>query len=217
MSLAVLVDQAVRWEGSGKQRHRVLVPPAPETLKAIRDLVAGVSGLAPDRGDQLTVETLPFESTLHPEGEQEEPSVRPPGPAPPNPPVTRWLEMLRDPKIAAGAIGGALLAIGVAVFLWMRGGKRRVKAEAAPAIASAETAAITASLDEQIQARLAEQAELEHRMEQEALSSIKMPKVTTKKAEVLLKQVREQGKKDGSLGAHVLRSWIGDIPRKKEY
>jgi len=217
MSLAVLVDQAVRWEGSGKQRHRVLVPPAPETLKTIRDLVAGVSGLAPDRGDQLTVETLPFESTLHPEGEQEEPSVRPPAPAPPNPPVARWLEMLRDPKIAAGAIGGALLAIGAAVFLWMRSRKGRVTAEANPAVASAEASALTASLDQQIQARLAEQAELEHRMEQEALSSIKMPKVTTKKAEVLLKQVREQGKKDASIGAHVLRSWIGDIPQKKEY
>lgn len=82
ISLAVLVDQAVRWEGTGKQRKRVLVPPAPETLKAIRDLVAGVAGLTPDRGDQLTVEALPFESTLHPEGEEDtgEPSTTaPPG------------------------------------------------------------------------------------------------------------------------------------------
>ena len=125
--------------------------------------------------------------------------------------------MLRDPKIAAGAIGGTLVAIGAAVFLWMRSRKPRVKAETAPAIASAEGAALTASLDQQIQARLAEQAELEHRMEQEALSSIKMPKVTTKKAEVLLKQVREQGKKDASIGAHVLRAWIGDVPQRKGY
>ncbi len=41
MSLAVLVDQSVRWEGDGAAEHRVLVPPTPETLKTIRDLVAG--------------------------------------------------------------------------------------------------------------------------------------------------------------------------------
>ncbi len=214
MSLAVLLDQDVHWEATGKQRHRVLVPPAPETLKAIRDLVAGVAGLVPERGDQLTVEALPFEMTLHPEGQQEEPSA-------PSPPARigepRWLELLRDPKMAGGAVAGALLAVGAAVFLWVRSRKRPAKATAAPALESGEAAAITASLDQQIQARLAEQAELEHRMEQEALSSIKMPKVTTKKTEVLLKQVREQGKKDASIGTHVLRAWIGEVPHRKEY
>jgi len=217
MSLAILVDQTARWEGTGKQRHRVLVPPPPETLKAIRDLVAGVAGLAPERGDQLTVEALPFESTLHPEGEDSagEPPARAPAPAQIS--LPRWLETLRNPKIAAGAIGGALLVIGAAVFLWLRSRKRHPRASAAPALESAETAAINASLDQQIQSRLAEQAELEHKMEQEALSSIKMPKVTTKKTEVLLKQVRELGKKDASIGAHVLRTWVGEIPQRKEY
>src|ERR1035438_5229603 len=61
MSLAVLVDQGVRWEG----KQRVLVPPAPETLKTIKDLVAGVTGFNAERGDQLIVETLPFESSLN--------------------------------------------------------------------------------------------------------------------------------------------------------
>ena len=120
-------------------------------------------------------------------------------------------------KVAAGAIAGAMLVIGAVVYLWMRSRKRTGTAGAAPAIASADAAALTSSLDQQIQVRLAEQAELEHRMDQEALSSIKMPKVTTKKAEVLLKQVRDLGKKDPSIGAHVLRAWIGDVPRRKEY
>lgn len=213
LSLAVLVDQTVRWEGTGKQRQRVLVPPAPDTLKAIRDLVAGVAGLVPERGDQLTVETLPFESTLHPEGEEGQPFPQ----SPPPPPAPRWLEMLRDPRIAAGAVGGALLVIGAAALWWLRGRKGKAQASLPPALESPEAAAITASLDQQIQARLAEQAELEHKMEQEALSSIKMPKVTTKKTEVLLKQVREQGKKDSSIGTHVLRAWIGEVPRRKEY
>ena len=42
MSLSVLVDENVRWEGTGAKHRRVLVPPAPETLKSIRDLVAEV-------------------------------------------------------------------------------------------------------------------------------------------------------------------------------
>src|ERR1019366_5383384 len=67
MSLAVLVDQSVHWEGEGANKHRVLVPPAPETLKIIKDLVAGIAGLDVKRGDQLIVETLPFESSLNSE------------------------------------------------------------------------------------------------------------------------------------------------------
>jgi flagellar M-ring protein FliF len=64
MSLSVLVGQPVRWEGSGKTRKQVVTPPTPETMKTIRDLVAGVTGLDAARGDQLIVETLPFESNV---------------------------------------------------------------------------------------------------------------------------------------------------------
>jgi flagellar M-ring protein FliF len=212
LSLAVLVDQEVRWEGAGKQRRRVLVPPTPETLKGIRDLVAGVAGLTPDRGDQLTVEALPFESTLHPEGELEiEPAALAPAPVP------RWLTMLRDPRVAAGAIGGAVLICGLLLFLWLRGRRGRARATTSGALVSARAAALSTPLEDQMQARLTEQAELEQRMEQEALSSIKLPKVTTKKTEVLLKQVKELSKKDASIGSHVLSQWIGEIPQKPEY
>ena len=64
MSLSVLVGQPAHWEGAGKTRRRVVVPPSPEKLKTIRDLVAGVTGFNEERGDQLIVETLPFESAL---------------------------------------------------------------------------------------------------------------------------------------------------------
>jgi flagellar M-ring protein FliF len=64
MSLSVLVGQPEHWEGSGKARRLVAVPPSPEKLKSIRDLVAGVTGFREDRGDQLIVETLPFESAV---------------------------------------------------------------------------------------------------------------------------------------------------------
>ena len=64
MSLSVLVDQDVTWEKDKNAFKRVLVPPAPEKLKVIRDLVAGITGFSAERGDQLVIETLPFETTL---------------------------------------------------------------------------------------------------------------------------------------------------------
>jgi flagellar M-ring protein FliF len=209
LSLAVLVDQAVRWEGAGAKRKRVLVPPAPETLKAIHDLVAGITGFTPDRGDQLIVEAMPFESTLHPETETG--LVAPP--APPSPagrPLPPWLEALRDPKISGAVAGGALVLIAVVVFLM-----RRKRPASASNLAALESGAAAPTLEERMQAQLAEHARLEERLEQEALSSIKAPRVTSKKAEVLAKQIKEISKNDAAAGAHVLREWISEQAQKK--
>ncbi len=60
ISASLLLDQDVTWQGKAK----VMVPPTPEKLKAIHDLVAGAIGLSTDRGDQLVIESLPFEQTL---------------------------------------------------------------------------------------------------------------------------------------------------------
>ena len=91
MSLAVLVDQGVRWEGNGPQKQRVLVPPAPETLKTIRDLVAGVTGFNADRGDQLIVETLPFESSVN----AQPPAAASPVTSPSTSKDPPWLQFVR--------------------------------------------------------------------------------------------------------------------------
>ena len=72
-------------------KQRVLVPPAPETLKTIKDLVAGVTGFNAERGDQLIVETLPFESSLN---AQPPPPSAPPLPNPPSR-NRRWLEFVQ--------------------------------------------------------------------------------------------------------------------------
>ncbi len=64
ISTAVLVDQAVRWEGSGAKARKTLIPASAETLKGIHDVVAGITGFSDQRGDQITIESLPFESTL---------------------------------------------------------------------------------------------------------------------------------------------------------
>lgn len=63
MSASVLLDHQVRSEG-GK---RVVEPPSPERIRAIRELVAATVGFQQERGDQIIVEALPFELTRNPE------------------------------------------------------------------------------------------------------------------------------------------------------
>jgi len=64
MSISVLLAHEVRWESTGAKAKRVIEPPSAEKIKVIHDLIAGVTGFRTDRGDQLIVESLPFESTL---------------------------------------------------------------------------------------------------------------------------------------------------------
>ena len=134
MSLAVLVDQEVTWEKDKNAFKRVLVPPTPEKLKVIRDLVAGITGFSAERGDQLVIETLPFETTL-----LLEPPVNPNAAVPgkPGTPVTGLPlpEMLNklDKKtlmIGGGALAGLLLL--VAVALVVRRKRRKKQAPPAP-------------------------------------------------------------------------------------
>lgn len=128
MSLAVLLDQSVRWEGSGAQRHRVLIPPPPETLKTIKDLVAGVTGFSTERGDQLVVETLPFESSQN----AEPPATPSSAPLPDKNPVwLRWLIKYRG-YAAAAAAALAILLVGFRILVKVRRRKHKVSVVSHP-------------------------------------------------------------------------------------
>ncbi|MGA2147730.1 MAG: flagellar basal-body MS-ring/collar protein FliF [Bryobacteraceae bacterium] len=116
MSLAVLVDQSVRWEGQGSAKQRVLVPPSAETLKTIRDLVAGVTGFNAERGDQLIVETLPFESSLKAAPPQ---PVNSPKPVK-NPPWLEFVNKYRDLWAPVGLGLAVLLVVVRTVFALSR-------------------------------------------------------------------------------------------------
>lgn len=203
MSVSLLVDQEVRWEGSGDKAKRVVTPPSAEKLKSIHDLVAGVIGFSAERGDQLVVECLPFEATLNPEPLP--PAAKPATPVQQYPP---WLDALLKNKIALPAVGGVLLlALGFGVFRMMRGGKRYVEVEMAGQLEAGEAPAI--SLNKQIENQLAEQAAARQKQEADALNALKVPPMT-KKTEVLTKHIGEQAKKDSTAMAHVLRSWMSD-------
>jgi flagellar M-ring protein FliF len=215
VSVAVLVDQGVRWEGTGAAARRILAPPPPETLKAVTEVIAAVAGISKERGDQLTVETLPFESTLK-------------TPPPPAPPVTvvpgapvsggrpgSWQELLKDRRVLIGAAAALVLLLlaGGVVFFLKR--KKRAKATVSQGKAlpgGATVKAVEASSDPvaELEARMAEQEAKQLEADAAALASIRVPVVTTKKTDVLAKQLRENVKKDASVSAKVLQTWLHD-------
>jgi len=215
ISVSILVDQEVRWQGTGAKAKRTIDPPSPEKLKSIKDLVSGVIGITPERGDQVLIETLPFEATLH--GEP------PPPPAPPIPPskYPPWLTpYVDDPKmliIAAAAALGVMLLGSVLLFMIFRRkpkkGKGTVETQKAVVGHAEQTAlpsaaAAAEALQHQMQDKLAAQEALQAQADQAALNGLKLPTVTTKKSEVLVKHLRDSVTKDTPGSANILRSWL---------
>jgi flagellar M-ring protein FliF len=190
-------------EGSGKKARRVVTPPPPETLKAIHELVAAVTGFSTERGDQLVIEALPFDTSR-----DLNPGMSAPAPAPVD---TRVPSSLRPffPSFdllltAAAAVAGFLvLAIGVSFVLLKSKTKKKV------ALSKALTAE---ELRSQIEAEFANKKALQdaHKIqeEHEMLNNMNVQVNTTKKAEVLVRHLRDNITKDSVATSNVLRSWL---------
>jgi flagellar M-ring protein FliF len=214
MSLAVLVDHELSWTPEKNGFKRVLTPPSPEKLKVLRELVSGITGLNTERGDQLVIETLPFESTLQIEAPLPAGPAAPATPAPgaPGLRIPGWPLDKRTQWIAAGAAAGLLLLI-VAVTAMRR--KKASRGEAtspaelpAGAPAPAAIAGGGATAEDRIESQFAERAALEQKMEAQALSALKLAPVITKTAEVLARHLREKITKEPDIASQVLRTWI---------
>ena len=135
LSLAVLVDQSMRWEGTGPQAKRILEAVPAAQLKSIRDIVMGAVGASTERGDQIIVETLAFDATLHSPPPAVAAPVKPTALPPGSIDLSMLPKPLQDPKILAMVGAGALLLLivllgGVAVVLRKRkGGKSSGKVD----------------------------------------------------------------------------------------
>ena len=200
MSVSLLIDSEVRYQGTPPKIRRIVEAPSADKLKTIHDLVAGVIGLDAQRGDQLVVETLPFESTLNPE---QLPAAPPAAPAP------HPEQFFKNRFFLIGVAVGAVVLLLVLGFA-LRGA--RGKTPAGSAELPGELPAGPSGADQlqaQIESRLAEQAAQRQKQEAEALNALKLPPIT-KKTEVLTKHIAEQAKKDAASMAHVLRAWLAE-------
>lgn len=212
LSVSVLVDQDVRWEGAGKDAKRVVVPPPPEKLKVVRDVLAGSIGYREDRGDLILVESLPFDAS-HPAPPAAEPERKP---QPQGIQLPGWLTGILGKAplhVWLGAGLCLLISAGVGLF-WFFRQRKRVEPEAViepqrPALPPDEH---QKEFEHKALAAIAEnQAELE-RQENEILSTLRLPP-TTKKSEVLKKHLADQAIKDPAAVAHLVRTWLGDKGR----
>jgi flagellar M-ring protein FliF len=198
LSVAVLVDHKTSVDGSGR---RVLAARTPQEMKVIRDLIVAAAGILEQRGDLLTVENLPFEA----------PEIPPLGPAAPVMRGPPWWESLRAlftkewfskyRYILIGALVSLLLAIGAYVFWRRRKAKpRRVEPPVVgPQMPPAE---------ERIGKQLADLEAAQRHADEEAMLALKMPQVTSNKAQVLRKMLADTAKKDPGTTVQLLRTWI---------
>jgi flagellar M-ring protein FliF len=220
ISASLLIDHTLRWEGTGANMKRITQPPPAERIKSIRDLVAAAIGLSAERGDQLIVESLPFESTLTAEPFRPQPAA-PPAPAPAIP-LPEWLQKLIGQKptgVLIGVAAGVLLALVVGIAVLLRKAlKKKVSASVPRGIAagSAETPEIQPSEDaigRQMESALAERMAIKDRQNAEALRELRIQPVVTKKTEVLTKHIVEETKKDPMRMAYIVRSWLNESER----
>jgi flagellar M-ring protein FliF len=204
MSVAVLLDQDVTWQKDKTGVKRVLVPPSAEKLKVVHDLVAGVTGFNAQRGDQLVVETQPFETTL---------LLEPPGsPAPlAGSPASKekWPQLDQRTLWIAGGAAGGLLMLGLLLVLLLRRRKPSRPVEVSRAAELPQGAPVpNLPIEDQLEAELAERDALQHERDAQALNALKLTPVITKTAEVMAKHIREKVKETPETSAQVLRSWI---------
>ncbi|MGO9239688.1 MAG: flagellar basal-body MS-ring/collar protein FliF [Bryobacteraceae bacterium] len=219
LSVAVLVDQGVRWEGVGPSAKRVLDPPSADTLRVVKDVVSGVIGFQPARGDQVLVETLPFDATLAlPAPEPLAPAAPPGGQKPPGglDLMTLRLRSLSPLWLGAGAGLLVVLLVAVGVLLRRRLGRRNQPLGAASAgvpllapgaASAAQPGSSKGEFEAKALAQLAENRQAQEQAELDALQSLKLVP-TTRKAEVFKRFILEEAKKDPGKMAQLLRAWL---------
>jgi flagellar biosynthesis/type III secretory pathway M-ring protein FliF/YscJ len=113
-------------------------------------------------------------------------------------------------------LAAALVLLAIVAFMIARrkkGGKTaEVEVPAALPRGSREVAAPNPAagmnVEKELESQLAERDAAQQRMDSQALSSLKLAPVITKKAEVFAKHLREKMAKEPEVSAQILKSWI---------
>jgi flagellar M-ring protein FliF len=197
LSISVLIDHEAHWEGAGPGAKRVLVPPSPERLKTIHDLVAATAGFNEERGDQLFVESLPFESTLNLEPPETALPVTGTKPKPRTP-----IEQLKsDPKLMGGLAAIVVVVLAGAGFLFSR--MRRSAAQS-----------VQVQMPQALPQGASDSLADAHRVSAPAQDTWapsnagKMPTLAPPRFETLTQELRDTAQKDAEVCAGVLRGWL---------
>jgi len=193
LSVSILIDQEVHFEGTGAQAKRVLTAPTPERMKVIHDLAAAAVGLNTERGDQIIVESLPFESTVN----LEAPSAS--GPATQTPALSPIEQLKKNPKMLIGVAAGAAVVLAGLFFLVFK----MLKKSPAPAAQVRQTESLPPSPEP-----AAPRVAAADTWAPSQLGVGAMPALAPARIEVLTNQIRETAQKDGEVCAGVLRGWL---------
>jgi flagellar M-ring protein FliF len=193
LSVSVLVDY--------KNANGVSVARTDDELKKIQDLVAAAVGIDPARGDQVVVQTIPFDQ---PSAETHQPT---------------WLERYRD-LVHAGIKYGALVFVALLILLFViRPARRALRVATAPeppllpagaAALAGEASLPPAGAQAELPASPRTVAELEAEMEaaneRRELREEVPPEVL--RAAEIKRQLIEQSRSDPELVAMTIRSWL---------
>jgi flagellar M-ring protein FliF len=182
LSIAVLVNQKS-------------VPPDTEKLKGIQTLVGTLVGLDATRGDQLTVEALPFDNSVN----MEPGSTGTPG-AQKKPDEVFSIEALKKkPALLWGSVGGVAIVIGLVIFAIVsmtRGKKRGVSMERQEALPVADAYTKLSAVPAPGVAV--------------AGAPTHLPALMPTRTEVLLTQLQENSRNNPEAWANVLRGWLAE-------
>jgi flagellar biosynthesis/type III secretory pathway M-ring protein FliF/YscJ len=206
----LLLDQEVRWEGTGKNMKRVLASPSPERLKAINDVVAGVLGLQTDRGDRLVIQSLPFEQTLMAENTASEQTQDKKQGGNPKDQVSN---LMHDKRVLIGAAVGGVLVFAALAFLFLRGKKKQGQAEAV-----VQTQLQSAQKGDALNPAAGSKPEtdlvLSPASDEDDTENMLFPKLQipakSKRYEELRHYIKESVTREPQLAADILRDWLSE-------
>jgi flagellar M-ring protein FliF len=199
VTVAVLLDQEMKWEKKGSNYSRTFIAPLPEKITVIKDLVTNIAGINAARGDQVTVETLPFDGSIR-EDRPAEPGAQNGSPAGKD--KAPWY-LKQDPKIIAGGAAGGVLVIGAGIWLAARGRRRRSDL-------TETVTALTPATPRQLAAEVSTAADNPLSEEQKLIDSLKAPMLSATKNEALTKYLRQEVRKDPAAATQLLRTWLLD-------
>jgi flagellar M-ring protein FliF len=200
LSVSVLIDHEAHWEGTGANAKRVLVPPSPERMKVIHDLVAATAGFNMERGDVLFVEALPFESTLN-----LDPPLTALPPAGANPKRTPLEEFKANPKLLAISGAAVVVLLAGCGFLFARMRKSSARAAQVRVTQALPEASAAGNAQELSRAATATQ---DAWTPSSSASSNKGTALPPARLEALTAQLRDTAQKDAEICAGVLRGWL---------